>query len=405
MPWRRTCPMDQKRQFVLEWRSHTVSRAALCRLFGISRQTGYKWVRRFERTLRWEELEEHSRRPHRHPRTTPRLLVQRIVDERRRLPLWGPIPLRKRLQTKWPQIAWPAASTIGAIVKREGLLVFRARRRRGTPPRRHPFATCREPNDVWCIDFKGHFALQDGRRCYPLTVMDAATRYLLACVGFLSPDYPHVRRTVAALFRTYGLPKAMRSDNGEPFACITAPAGLTPLSAWWAKLGIRLERIEPGKPQQNGRHERMHLTLKRATCSPPKRSLQAQQRAFDRFRRLYNEERPHQALALATPASLYRPSPRFLPPRVPTPTYPFADTYLVNAAGAIRWRARTFFISTALAGECIGIYPLNHRYEEVSFANVLLGLIDTQSHKSCLICPKTKRSEKPTSRVSAMSPV
>ncbi|HEY2385661.1 MAG TPA: integrase core domain-containing protein [Candidatus Binatia bacterium] len=396
--------MDQKRQFVLEWRSHAVSRAALCRLFGISRQTGYKWVRRFERALRWEDLEEHSRRPHDHPQTTRRMLVQRIIDERRRLPLWGPIPLRKRLQTKWPKIPWPAASTIGAILKREGLVVRRGRPR-GMPPRTHPFATCREPNDVWCIDFKGHFAVQNGQRCYPLTVMDAATRYLLACVGFRSPDLANVRRVVEALFQTYGLPTAMRSDNGEPFACITAPAGLTQLSAWWAKLGIRLERIDPGKPQQNGRHERMHLTLKQATCSPPKRSLVRQQLAFDRFRRLYNQERPHQALHLATPASLYRPSPRLLPPRVPVPTYPFADTYLVNAAGAIRWRARTFFISNALAGECIGIYPLNHRYEEVSFAHVLRGLIDTQYPEYGLIRPKTKRNEKPTSRVSAMSPV
>ena len=295
MPWRETCPMDQKRQFVLAWRSHTVSRTALCRLFGVSRQTGYKWVRRFERTLRWEELAEHSRRPHRSPAATPRWLVRRIVTERERLPLWGPIPLRKRLQTKWPEVIWPAASTIGAILKREGFVVPRARSR-GTPPRTQPFSHCREPNDVWCIDFKGHFALGNGRRCYPLTVMDAATRYLLACVGFLAPDTANVRGVLETLFRAHGLPKALRSDNGEPFACTTAPAGLTQLSAWWAKLGIRLERIDPGKPQQNGRHERMHLTLKRATCSPPKHSLGRQQRAFDAFRQLYNDERPHQAL-------------------------------------------------------------------------------------------------------------
>jgi len=404
MPWRKTCPMDQKRQFVLAWRSHTVPRTALCRTFGISRQTGYKWAARFERAWRWEDLEERSRRPRRHPHATPRLFVQRIVDERRRLPLWGPVPLRKRLQDKWPFVDWPAASTIGAILKRQDLVVPRARSR-GTPPRTQPFAACREPNDLWCIDFKGHFAVADGTRCYPLTVMDAATRYLLACVGLRSPDDASVRTVVEQLFRTYGLPKAMRSDNGEPFACTTAPAGLTRLSAGWAKLGIRLERIDPGKPQQNGRHERMHLTLKQATCSPPKRTLRGQQRAFDNFQRLYNHERPHQALKLATPASLYRPSPRTLPPRIATPLYPFADTYLVNAAGAIRWRARSFFVSAALAGECIGIYPLTKRYEEVSFANVLLGLIDTAYPHYGLIRPRTKRSENPTSRVSAMSPV
>jgi transposase InsO family protein len=404
MPWKAICPMDQKRQFVLEWRSQTVSRAALCRLFGISRQTGYKWVRRFERRRSWQDLADQSRRPHTHPDTTARLLVRRIVAERQRLPLWGPIPLRKLLQTKWPRVAWPAASTIGAILKREGLVVPRARAR-GTPPRTHPFSKCREPNDVWCIDFKGHFAMQNGRRCYPLTVMDAATRYLLACVGFHAPDYANVRRVLEALFRTYGMPKAMRSDNGEPFACSAAPAGLTQLSAWWAKLGIRLERIDPGKPQQNSRHERMHLTLKQYTCAPPKRSLAWQQRAFDRFRTLYNDVRPHRSLELATPGSLYTPSPRSLPPHVPTPMYPFADTYRVNAAGAIRWRARKFFLSAALADECIGIYDLSHRYQEVSFANVVLGLIDTRYPEYGLIRPKTKRSEIPTSKLSAMSPV
>ena len=404
MPWRETCPMDQKCQFVLAWRSHTVSRAALCRLFGISRQTGYKWVRRFEQRRSWLDLVDHSRRPRSHPATTARLLVARIVAERRRLPLWGPIPLRKRLQTKWPAMAWPAGSTIGAILKREGLVLPRARSR-GMPPRTQPFAKCRDPNDLWCIDFKGDFALQNGRRCYPLTVMDAASRYLLACVGFHTPDYANVRRVLEDLFRMYGLPKAMRSDNGEPFACTSAPAGLTQLSAWWAKLGIRLERIAPGKPQQNSRHERMHLTLKEYACTPPKRSLPTQQRAFDRFRRLYNNVRPHRALDLVTPASLYTPSLRRLPTHVPTPTYPFADTYRVMVGGAIRWRARNFFISAALANECIGIYNLDARYQEVSFANVLLGLIDTQYPEYGLIRPKTKRSKKPTRGVSAMYPV
>lgn len=404
MPWRETCRMDQKREFVLAWRSHTMSRTALCRLYGISRQTGYKWARRFARTREWHALDEHSRRPHRSPRATPRLLVQRICAERLRRPLEGPRTLRARLRQKWPRVRWPAPSTLGAILRRARLVVPRVRRAR-RPPRTQPFALAREPNDVWCIDFKGDFALGDGRRCYPLTVTDAASRYLLACVGFHAPTTAHVRAVLIRLFQTYGLPTAIRSDNGAPFASMVTPAGLTTLSAWWAKLGIRLERIDPGKPYQNGRHERLHLTLKRATCLPPKHSLGWQQRAFDAFERDYNHRRPHQALELATPASRYTPSPRRLPALVPVPQYPFADIYRVSPTGTIRWRARTVFVSSTLADECVGLYALDARYCEVVFANIVLGVIDAQYPHYGLLHPKTRANAKPTSRLSAMSPV
>ena len=257
--------MDQRRQFVIAWRSHEMSRAAVRRLFGISRQIGYKWAARFKLRLRWRDIEPRSRGPKSSPRATPARLVKLTIAEKRRHRTWGPVPLKRLLETKWPKLTRPSASTVGAILKREGWAQPRQRRHR-VAPRTQPFSKCHEPNDVWCIDFKGQFAMKDGRVCYPLTVMDAASRYRFAVVGFLSPNLESFRSVVEDLFRQYGLPKAIRSDNGEPFASVPAAAGLTGLSAWWAKLGFKLERIDPGKPQQNARHERMHLTLMFDTC-------------------------------------------------------------------------------------------------------------------------------------------
>jgi transposase InsO family protein len=395
--------MDQRRRFILEWRSDTMSRTSLCQLFGISRQTGYKWAARFKPSKGWSSLEEQSRRPKRSPNTTAAKLVKLILSQRKQFPKWGPIPIRKRLQTHWPQHKWPAASTIGAILKRHGMVPDRRRRHRVGPGTR-PFAACREPNDVWCVDFKGHFTMGDGRVCYPLTVMDAASRFLLACVGFHAATLENVRAVFDELFKSNGLPKAIRSDNGEPFASVSAAAGLSQLSVWWTKLGIRVERIDPGKPQQNGRHERMHLTLKLDTCSPPRRSLGWQQRAFDKFRRIYNEERPHQALDLATPASLYTPSPRRMPEQLPPLQYPFSDVHRVRPDGTIRWRKRRLFISSTLAGELVGLNTLDSRYVQVAFANVLLGILDTFQPERGLIRPKSDRRHRSTA-VSAMSPV
>ena len=404
MPWKEACQVDQRRRFILEWRGGQMSRTALCRLFGISRQTGYKWANRFKRSRKWEDAEDRSRRPHRSPRATPTKLVRLILSQRKQFPLWGPVPIRKRLQLCWPKITWPAVSTIGSILKRHGMVPVRQRRHR-LPPRTRPFSACREPNDVWCIDFKGQFETGDGRLCYPLTIMDAASRFLFACVAFHSPTLDNVRAVVEEVFRKYGLPKAIRSDNGEPFVAVGAPGGLSRLSAWWARLGIRLERIDPGKPQQNGRHERMHLTLKISTCSPPRRSLGYQQRAFDRFREMYNHERPHQALELATPASIYQPSPRRLPELVPPTYYPFSDCYRVKADGSIRWNKGRLFISSTLAGEVIGVNQLDSRYAQVAFASVLLGLIDCQFPQLGLIRPKTNLRTVNRTKLSAISPV
>lgn len=249
----------------------------------------------------------------------------------------------------------------------------------------------------------------DGRRCYPLTVMDAASRYLLACVAFHEPSLENVEPVFVELFKRYGLPKAIRSDNGEPFASTSTAAGFTHLSAWWARLGIQLERIDPGEPQQNGRHERMHYTLKEATCLPPRRSLRWQQRAFDRFRAQYNDIRPHQALDLETPGSRYVPSTRPYPESPPMLEYPMAEVHRIRADGTITVGQRRQFITTTLAGELVGLYTLDERYIEVVYANVLLGLIDMLNNnanpKRGLLRPPSGHASRRPTKVSAMSPV
>jgi transposase InsO family protein len=406
MPWRDVCPMDQRSKFL----EHVLfeprpSFSAACRMFGISRQTGYKWLRRYKQD---GSLEEKSRRPHTHPLTTTRAVVKRILAMRKQFPRWGPVPIRHRLRELRPDIDWPAVSTIGAILKRNGVVKPRRKRAR-VAPRTRPFSKCREPNDVWCVDFKGQFKLGDGSTCYPLTVMDAASRYLLACVAFHHPTLDNVRAVFVELFRKYGLPAAIRSDNGEPFASTSAAAGLTQLSAWWARLGIRLERIDPGKPQQNGRHERMHLTLKQETCSPPRRSLGWQQRAFDRFRKHYNEVRPHQGIELRTPASLYKLSTRPYPESIPALAYPMGDVHCVRPDGTIQFQKRRQFVSTSLAGELVGLYSLDERYVEVIYADIVLGLIDTKNNnvnpRYGLLRARPEHGNRRPTKLSAMYPV
>ncbi len=373
--------MDQRIQFVLERRSGDVNMAALCRAFGISRQTGYKWLRRFAEVGQLAALAEHSRRPHSHPRTTPMKLQRIVVQARRQHPHWGARKLRAWLSGRG--VDPPAASTIGAILQRAGLVAARRRRRRATPSAL-PFSTCTAPNQVWCIDFKGEFRTGDGQWCIPLTITDAFSRFIVCCVAVAATDGATVRRILSRIFRELGLPSAFRSDNGPPFAT-TGPAGLSSLSAWWLKLGISHERIEPGKPQQNGRHERMHLTLKCETASPPAPTLLAQQRRFDRFLCRFNNERPHEALGNATPASLYTPSSRRLPMLIPSFQYPFCETRLVDESGAIRWGRRRLFIGGALANEVVGVQRVGEHYLEILFGPITLGILDEQQlHRGLL---------------------
>ena len=300
MPWKDVSPMDQKTQFVSEYLRDSLSFTELCQRYHISRKTGYKWIARYQAEGP-AGLLDRSRRPHYSPEQTPDAVRLAIVDTRRRHPSWGAKKLLKLLERKDPQAHWPSRWTVCEILKREGLVRQKTKRRKVGHPGR-PSSIVTAPNQLWCVDFKGEFKTRDGRYCYPLTITDSYSRYLLGCRGLLSTETRGAKETFKELFKRYGLPKAIRSDNGTPFAS-TALGRLSQLSVWWIRLGIRRELIEPGKPQQNGQHERMHRTLKAETTRPPAANLAQQQRLFNRFRREYNEVRPHEGIELNTPAA------------------------------------------------------------------------------------------------------
>lgn len=392
MPWKETCPMKERMEFIGLCRRDEWSMAELCREFGISRKTGYKWVARYRRNGA-EGLVDHSRAPRRHPNAVPNEIEQKIVAFRRRHPQWGPDKLRTRLRRLHPRIYWPAVSTFGEILKRHGLVVPRRRSRR-TPPYTDPFQGCTQPNDVWCADFKGWFRTGDGSRCDPFTLSDSCTRFLIRCQAVLRPDYDHVKPLFDAAFREYGLPRAIRTDNGPPFATRTL-GGLSRLAVEWIKLGIVPERIEPGKPAQNGRHERMHRTLKDATASPPHRSLRAQQKAFDRFRDEYNWERPHQALKNKTPADLFCRSPRRYPLLVPQITYPRGTvTRHIRAQGEFRWHGRQVFLSNTLVGENVAFFPLDGTQWQITWGEMNLAIYDEKNGRVIRPAPPPKNRKR-----------
>ena len=280
MPWRATCPMDERMAFIAAYEREEVPLALLCRQFGVSRKSAYKWL------ARWAQegargLEERSRAPLHHPNALAPWEEEAALAVRRAHPTWGPRKVRAWLRSRQPAEAWPAASTLGALFTREGLTARRRLRRR-TPPQGHPFAGCAGPNDVWTVDFKGWFPTGDGARCEPLTLQDAHSRYLLRCQALPGAEAGRTRAVVEAAFWEFGLPRALRSDNGPPFASRGA-GGLSRLGVWLLKAGVMPERIAPGRPEQNGRHERLHLTLKRETASPPAGSLREQAARFARF--------------------------------------------------------------------------------------------------------------------------
>jgi transposase InsO family protein len=371
--------MGERLRFVHEALRGDETMAALCRDFEISRETGYKWLERFE-LLGAAGLKDRSRRPHRSGLARDEEVVTAALALKRAYPLYGPKKLRAKLADLHPDWAVPAASTIGGWLDREGLVERRTARRR-CPPYTQPFAKVAAPNDVWSVDFKGWFRTGDGRRCDPLTVKDAHSRYLLTCRAVEQPDHAHVQPRLVVLFREFGLPLAIRSDNGPPFATIGA-GGLSKLAVWWIKLGIQPERIEPGKPEQNGRHERMHETLKRAVADPPARSWPAQQVALERFRREYNEERPHEALGQKTPASFYRRSDRGYPCRLREPEYdPESAVRRVRCNGSIKWAGDLIFVSEALTGEPIGITETISGDWQVRYGELELGYIDRHTRR------------------------
>jgi transposase InsO family protein len=311
--------MDERMRFVVAASEDEAVMSEICAEFGVSRQTGYKWLARY-RLEGVDGLKERSRAPLSHGRSRAEAVVSAALALRERYPTWGPKKLRKKLAERLPGVEPPARSTIGDWLRKEGMTQARRLRRR-CPPSASPFVAVDAPNAVWCADFKGWFRTGDRQRCDPLTISDAMSRYLLRCEAVARPDGAHVRPVFEAAFCEFGLPLAIRSDNGPPFAS-TGAGGLSRLSVWWIKLGVQPERIEPGKPQQNGRHERMHRTLNAETASPPAAALAEQQRRFDAFRALYNDERPHEALDFETPARLYRVSERAYPCPLREPAYP-----------------------------------------------------------------------------------
>jgi transposase InsO family protein len=354
MGWKETCAMEERMKFIHRRQEDEWNLAELCREFGISRKTGYKWLARYE-AAGIKGLADQSRAPHEQRNAVAEEIEQAVLKARSGHPRWGPAKLRIWLQKREPKTVWPAASTMGEILRRAGVTAPRKKKRLRVPPSANPLAVAEGPNQVWCADYKGYFQSGDGSRCDPLTITDRFSRYLMKCQLVDSLEEKHARLVFAATFREYGLPQAIRTDNGTPFASV-ALSGLSDLSVWWMRLGIRPERIAPGKPQQNGVHERMHRTLREATAQPPQSSRASQQRAFDRFRKEYNHERPHEALEMKVPADVYQPSPREYPERLPKVEYG-SDRLVrtVGSCGRIRWSGERIFITKALGNEPIGL--------------------------------------------------
>jgi len=374
VPWQERNALQQREEFIDAWLLRRRSFTDLCASFGIARKTGYKWTERYDGGGR-AALQDRSRAPGECPHAIREEVASAIVAARQQHPTWGPRKLRKALGRDNPAQRWPAASSIGQLLKREGLVQERRNKRR-TSPSTEPLAHAQGPNQVWCADFKGWFHCQDGSRCDPLTITDAYSRYLLRCRAVAKTDGLHVRAVFETLFRECGLPQAIRTDNGPPFASV-APAGLSRLSMWWLKLGIRHERITPGCPQENGRHERMHRTLKAETAHPPEGNLARQQRRFQLFEREYNEVRPHEALDYRTPAELYVPSVRVFPARLPEPEYPVgAHLRRISQQGSLKWKTRRTFLSEVLARETVGLIEIDDELFEVYYGPVLLGWLD-----------------------------
>ena len=372
MPWKECKPMDERLRFIARLLEGE-KMAPLCREFGISRVTGYKLFNRFNQ-CGLEAFKDRSRRPYRHANKLPYQVERTIIALKREHPTWGAPKIRDKIVRAFPMIHSPATSTIHAVLDRHGLVKRRKRRRHkacGTE-----LTSPLEINGLWGADFKGEFMLGNRRYCYPLTITDYRSRYLLACEGLESVRSEFAFSVFERVFKDFGLPGAIRTDNGTPFASGNALFGLSRLSVWWLRLGIRLERIKPGNPQQNGRHERMHLTLKKEATKPASFNFLQQQERFDRFLEVYNTERPHQALNGAYPADLYTPSARVYQPP-PEPEYPYHDKSVrVTTCGRICLGRRKINLSQVFAGQIVGIREVDDQIWLVSFLDYDLGYFD-----------------------------
>jgi putative transposase len=376
MPWKECHVTDERGRFVARLLDGE-KMARLCAEFGISRKTGYKIFERYQR-LGVRGLTDRSRRPYRYANQLPPAVETLIVRLKRDYPTWGAPKIRERVRHRWPDIPCPAISTVHAVLDRRGLVQHRRRRpraaRTGTT-----LTPASQPNGLWCADYKGEFLLGNQRYCYPLTISDFASRYLLACEALSTTQERYAFAVFERAFQEYGLPDALRTDNGVPFASAHALYGLSKLAVWWLRLGIRLQRIAPGHPEQNGRHERMHLTLKQDATRPAAANVLQQQMRFDTFVRRYNHDRPHQALAMATPASRYTASAR--PYRgLEDLAYPFHDwTAVVTHCGRICYQRRKINLSQVFAGQTVGVKQTDDHVWLVSFMDYDLGYFDDET--------------------------
>jgi transposase InsO family protein len=391
MPWKASSAMEEKLRFIFEYERKESSMGELCSRFGISRETGYVVLRRF-RQYGLRGLEELDRAPQHHPNQSSAEVERAVLELRQAHMRWGPRKLKRILERDHAGRAWPATSTVGEIIKRAGLVVARKKRHR-TEPYSEPLAHAMEANRVWCADFKGWFKAGDGTRVDPLTISDAWSRYLLRCQAVEKTNTERVRSIFEAAFREYGLPQAIRTDNGAPFAS-PALGGLSRLAVWWIKLGITPERIKAGHPEQNGRHERMHRTLKQDLQLG--RDWRAQQHHLDQFRQDYNQVRPHEALGMHTPASVYAPSPRPFPNTVPEVEYPDTMQVLkVKRQGCFRWKKHDIFLTEVLWGEPIGLLPMDDQSSTVYFAHLPLALFN---HRLLRVTPLSEDKSKGKSK-------
>jgi len=372
MPWKECKPMDERLKFIARLLDGE-KMATLCREFGISRPTGYKIFNRYKE-LGLQGLEDRSRRPYRHANQLPYQVERTLLRIKREFPNWGAPKIREKLIREFPMIKPPAKSTVHAVLDRHGLVKRRKRRRyraEGTP-----LNGARSPNGLWCADYKGEFLLGNHRYCYPLTITDFSSRYLLACEGLESTKSDFAFTVFERVFKDFGVPHAIRTDNGLPFASPNALFGLSRLSIWWLRLGIKIQRIKPGHPEQNGRHERMHLTLKKEATRPASFNFLQQQERFDAFIEVYNNQRPHQALRGRYPGDLYTPSTKtYQPPE--QLDYPYHDrTVRVTQCGRICIGKRKINLSTVFAGQNIGIREVADNIWLVSFMDYDLGFFD-----------------------------
>jgi len=390
MPWKETHKMDEKLKFIAERLKKEISMTDLCCKYGVSRKTGYKWFDRYlSEGLRG--LEDRPRTPHHYRNEIPQKTIDMILDIRRNHPTWGPVKLLHKLKQKYSrQKKWPVASSVGNVIKRHGLVVGRKKRRR-TPVYNKALTNAQGANHVWCADFKGWFETKDRQRCTPLTITDNYSRFIIRCHHVPNMSLETVKSVFESAFREYGLPQIIRTDNGTPFAS-RGLGGLSKLSVWWIKLGIIVERIEPGKPGQNGRHERMHRTLKKETANPPASNTRLQQRRFDTFQKEFNFERPHQALDLKTPAELFEPSQKGYPRYLENIKYNTSMIVRkVHPRGEINFNAKRFNIGEAFWGEKIGLEQIEENLYRIWFSNIELGMLDVKKRK---VVPKKVRKKK-----------